>query len=102
MKSRDSFGFGLLVGAIVPVLGYLLVGGVFELLGSMGIMDEVSGSISGRRERTVLLLAICCSLIPLNIFKRHRMDDSMRGIVLPTVFYVGAWIWLFKGALFGL
>ncbi len=96
----NTFGIGLLLGALVPVLGYILIGGIFDLLSQTGVLDSAPSGLHSRRERTVILFAICCNLIPLNIFRRRRMDNSMRGIVIPTMVYVGAWLYIFSDILF--
>lgn len=100
MRFNDSFALGLLLGAVVPVLGYILITSLFELLTQFGIMEEISSSISTRRMRTILLLSICCNLLPFNVFRRLRYTNSMRGIIFPTLFYVGSWIYLYKDVLF--
>ncbi|MCZ2101359.1 MAG: hypothetical protein LC107_07480 [Chitinophagales bacterium] len=97
---KNSVLMGFVVGAIVPVLGFYLIENIFDLLTNMGWMDEVTMSTGGKRYRTMALLAICCNLIPVNIFKVRKWDETMRGIVFPTLIYVGAWIYTFYDQLF--
>jgi|JI7StandDraft_1071085.scaffolds.fasta_scaffold02945_3 hypothetical protein len=101
MIEKNSLLLGLVLGCIVPVLGFVTVEFIFNTLTQMGWMDEVSASSAGRRFRTLALLAICCNLIPFQISKAQRWDDTMRGIVFPTLIYVGAWIYKFYGDLMG-
>lgn len=100
MLEKDAVFTGLIVGAIVPVVGYLAVEQIFSLLSYMDLMEYVSGGGVSRRMRTLTLLGICCNLIPLNIFRKRKWDNSMRGIVFPTLLYVGGWIWKFGTILF--
>jgi len=92
---------GFVLGAIVPVLGYLAIAFIFETLTSFGLMEAVSTSSSSRRFRTLLLLAICANLIPFNFAKNRKWDQMMRGIIFPTIIYTGAWIYKFYDVLFG-
>ncbi len=101
MIDKNSLVFGLVLGCIVPVLGFVVVEFIFNLMTQFGLMAEVSSSSSGRRFRTLTLIAICTNLIPFNIAKNRKWDDTMRGIVFPTLIYVGAWILKFYGELFG-
>ena len=97
---KDSFVFGLLLGAVVPVFGYIIIDFIFNSLVGYGLMAEVTFSTSGRRMRLILLLSICMCLIPFNVAKNQRWDNTMRGIVFPTLVYVAAWIYKFYGELF--
>ena len=95
MIEKNSVFTGLVIGALVPVLGYMLVEFIFGLLAQFGLMEHVTGGGVSRRMRTLALLGICCNLIPLNILRKRKWDDTMRGIVFPTLLYVGFWIWQF-------
>lgn len=97
---KDSILTGFLLGAITPVFGYLIISGLFDVLTQFGLMEEVSMSTAGRRYRTMLLLSICTSLIPFQLAKRNRWDNTLRGIVFPTIVYVGFWVYKFYGSLF--
>jgi hypothetical protein len=100
MIDKNSVWTGLLLGAVVPVLGFVVVEFIFNLLMDWGIMAEVSAGSGNRRYRTMLLIAICMNLIPFNLAKSRRWDQTLRGIVFPTLFYVAAWIYKFYGDLF--
>ncbi|MBK9256944.1 MAG: hypothetical protein IPM42_15790 [Saprospiraceae bacterium] len=100
MTDKNSIVIGLALGAITPVLGFVVIEFIFNTLTDMGIMAEVGAGVGSRRFRTMLLIAICCNLIPFNIAKRNKWDDTLRGIVFPTLVYVGAWIFKFYGDLF--
>ncbi len=98
---KDSIFTGIILGILVPVVGYVIIEQIFAVLMSMGLMEQVSGEAVGRRLRTLSLLAICVNLIPFNIAKRNRWDQTLRGVVFPTIVYVGAWVLKFKDVLFG-
>jgi len=97
---KDSILMGIVLGAIVPVLGYLAIEAIFNLMSQMDLMEVVSGGAMSRRVRTLALLGICCNLIPFNIAKRNRWDDTLRGIVFPTLIYVAAWCIKYLAVLF--
>lgn len=100
MIEKNSLFTGLVLGAIVPVVGYIAVEFIFGLLTQVGLMEYVSGSGTTRRMRTLALIGICCNLIPFNISRRNRWDNTMRGIVFPTLLYVGFWIYKYSDVLF--
>ena len=100
MMDKNSIFTGLVLGAIVPVLGYIAVEFIFGILTQMGLMDYVSSSGSTRRMRTLFLIGICCNLIPFNVARRNKWDNTMRGIVFPTLLYVGFWIYKYSAVLF--
>ncbi len=95
MIEKNSVLFGLVLGCIVPVAGFIFFEFLFNTLTSLGLMDEVSVSTSGRRFRTLTLLAICTILIPFNIAIAKKWDETTRGIVFPTLIYAGAWVYKF-------
>ncbi|MFN8337923.1 MAG: hypothetical protein U0T36_02795 [Saprospiraceae bacterium] len=101
MLERNSIVTGLVLGCIVPVLGFLVVQFIFDTLTQFGLMEAVTASSESRRMRTLALLGICCNLIPFNICRNRKWDQTMRGIVFPTLIYVGAWIFRFYSELFG-
>lgn len=100
MIDKNSVFTGLVLGAIVPVLGYIVVEFLFGLLSQMGLMEYVSGTGSSRRMRTLALIGICCNLIPFNIARNKKWDNTMRGIVFPTLLYVGFWLYQYSHLLF--
>lgn len=97
---KDSLLTGFVLGAIIPVIGYMAVEGIFDLLTHFHLMDHTSGGAIGRRGRTIALFAICCNLIPFNYARRNYLDFTMRGIVFPTLFYVGLWLYKFSHIVF--
>jgi len=100
MLDKDSLFTGIIIGVIIPVVGYLVVEFIFNTLTSFGLMEYVTGGGTSKRMRTLALLGICCNLIPFNISIRNKWDDTMRGIVFPTLAYVVLWIYQFGSVLF--
>lgn len=91
---------GLLIGLVVPFLGYFLVSGVFEILVDMGIMDAASSSIASRRTRTTALIAICFNIFSLQFFRKRSDGPVVRGIGCATMIYAATWVYMFLDSLF--
>ena len=73
--------------------------GLVEQLEQLGFMSQEGFSPTFRR-RTLSVVAICLNVIPLNLYNRYQMTESMRGIVFPTAIYVIAWIIYFGPYIF--
>lgn len=99
MLEKNSLFTGLVVGAIVPVLGYLLFEFIIEMLNQLGVMSYFTGRALIVRTRTIALLGICSNLIPFNVCRKYKWDDTMRGVVFPTLLYVGFWLYQYGGML---
>lgn len=97
----DSLLFGIIIGSITIIIGYGVISYIFDLLTMAGIMEESSTSMSSSRQKTLWLLAICCNLIPFNVFKNKKMDNALRGVVFPTILAVGYWVYTYFDVLFG-
>ena len=92
----DSFIWGIIISICTPIVAFGVITMIFEMLANAGLMDHVSSSGSSPREKTVALLAICCNLIPFNYFKNKRMDYAIRGCILPTMIFVGYWLYRYR------
>jgi len=101
MKKWNNILIGLLIGVCVPIVGYAIFMMIFEAMESAGVMDEVTSGSAAKRGRTLALLGICSNIIPFEIFRKKRLDNTMRGLVIPTVIYIGIWIFTYKHILFG-
>lgn len=95
----DTVIVGLAVGAVVPILGFIVTETIFGILVDMNLMSEGGTGIYSKRYRTMALIALCFNLIPFNIAKRNRWDNLMRGIVFPTLLYVGFWLYKYSSVL---
>ena len=91
MFKKDSILVGILVGLVVPFVGYAILLTIFDQLQAAGLV-EPNGFSPTFRQRTLSVLAICLNIIPINIFKKRWWNESMRGVVFPTGLYVIAWI----------
>ncbi len=97
---RNAVWVGIIVGLLVPFVGYALLLVLYEQLEAWGLLQP-GGFSTSFRQRTMAIVAICLNLWPLNIYQKKRFNDSMRGIVFPTAFYVMVWIVYFFGHIFG-
>ena len=99
MNEKDSIFIGLAVGAIVPVLGFLGIQFIFEQLSIAGLMDSGGTGYYSKRFRSLALFSLCCNLIPLNVFRKRKWDNAMRGVVFPTLIYAGFWVYKYMSIL---
>lgn len=100
-KPNDNFFIGLMLGATVPVIAYWGIEIIFETLTEAGIMDAVSMSTSGKRLKTLCLLAICCNIIPSQLSNNYRYHRILSGVVTATFIYAGLWALYFYTNILG-
>ena len=95
MLNRNTVWAGLIIGLLLPVLGFIFLYQIFNFL---EIKDAASSSGFSPlfRERTLSILAIALNLLPLNLFRTRRREDAMRGVVIASVILVAAWIFYFS------
>jgi len=98
MLEKDSILLGIILGLCVPFVGFATIKMFFEQLASMELLNPEMRTIFFR-ERTIAILAICLNLIPFNIYKRWRFDQTMRGVLFATFVYVFAWVWFFAATM---
>lgn len=96
---QNKLWIGLLIGLLLPFVGYALLLTVYDQLDAMGWTSSI-GFSANFRVRTLGVIAICLNLIPLNIFQRRRFGETMRGIALMTVLYAIGWVLYFGNAFF--
>lgn len=95
----NTLWFGLLLGLVVPFVGYAVLLMVNEQIGALGW--EVQGNaFGGFSEKLLRLLAICLNLAPFTWGQRQRMDNLMRGVFIPTIIYVMVWMVLHSAEIF--
>ena len=100
MNDNNTIPIGLLLGTLVPMLAFVVIETMFSGLEAVGLFEEATSSAMAQRERTIGLLAICSNLLPFNFCKRRKWDNVMRGIIFPTLIYVGAWLYRYHDILF--
>jgi len=91
MWNRNSIPAGLIIGIVLPMLGFTLLYFGYSQLEAAGVVSQ-RGFSNMFRERTTSIIAICLNLIPLNQFQKRRSTHSMRGIVIATTLYVIIWV----------
>jgi len=95
---QDRMIVGLILGFMLPVVGYAILLEIYDQLSSSGMISD-EGLSRTFRERTIALLAICFNLIPFTFFNRKRMQNGMRGLIFPTVLFVITWVIYFKDSI---
>ena len=91
MFDRNAIWFGLVLGLLVPFVGYALFMTIFEQLEALGLMSKI-GMTPYFRERTSAILAIGLNLLVLNFYQKRRYYNTVRGIVVLTGAYVIGWL----------
>lgn len=94
LKNRNEVWIGLVVGLLVPFVGYALLLSVNDYFINNGMS-------SGFRPRSLALIAVCLNILPMNVFMSRGQGQSMRGILIMTIFYAVAWFLYFRDSLFG-
>ena len=92
LLERDNFLFGLIIGVCLPVAAYGIMLTLVDFVDGQFLPPDVSIS-RGFRERTLSVIAICCNLIPFHYYNRRYASNTMRGMVPPTLLWVGVWFW---------
>lgn len=101
VADRDSFVLGLVIGLVFPIMIYGILLTIFDALETRLLASDV-GFSPDFRFRTLALVAICTNLIPFNVYRRWGRDNTMRGMVLPTVGFVIYWFVQYGRHLVGL
>lgn len=96
---RDSFVLGFGVALVFPVMVYGVLLTLVDALEALLVASDVYLNL---RARTVMLVAICCNLIPFHLYQRWGRDNTMRGMVIPTLAFVVYWFWMYGRHLLGL
>ncbi len=88
---------GLLIGLVVPFVGYAVWQTFFELLASFG-----NNPTASFRPRTMVVLGIFLNLIPLQISKKRKWHDHIRGLGISTVLCAIGWVVYYRAEFFNL
>lgn len=88
MFKKDNMAFGATIGAIIPMVIYLLITEVFT--------KEINGEqVSRFDEGTVLVLSIVANLIPFSYFmKRPQYEKTGKGVLLVTFLFAAVYIFV--------
>jgi len=99
MFDRNAFSVGLIIGILLPLIGFPIFYGLFHGLESLDFMSD-TGFRPFLKERTAAIIAIALNAIVLNIYNKKKYTETMRGVVIPTFVYVLAWILIFGKTIF--
>jgi len=94
MLQQNKVIIGLITGLVVPFVAYAIFDMIYDYGDSAGWFTN-SNISETFRDRTKGLLAIATNLITINIFRRKRHENSMRGVLIATSIYVLTWIIIF-------
>jgi hypothetical protein len=100
MFNKNVFFAGLLLGLLLPAIGFLLLYNIFNLLEIKGAAST-QGLSPDFRIRTLALIALALNLIPLQVYRRRRWENSMRGVVVATAVLAFTWVLVFGIRLLG-
>ncbi len=96
---KNKFPFGLAFGALLPLICYPLIAYLDHLITAKDLINKITGNSNiiwgGFKLSTLILLTICTNLIPTILANRKRLDEFVRGIMIPTVVYCFIWFFYF-------
>ncbi len=99
MLEKNSLTLGLLLGFLVPALGFGIFYGLYAGMETLGWVSS-TGFRPMFRERTCGILAIALNAFLLNFFQKRYKQESVRGIVAMTMAWVFLWMILFGKHIF--
>lgn len=82
------------IGLVVPFVGYAILMIILEQLAAVDSL-AAKGLNFDFRTRTIGILAIAMNMIPLQVFKRNRANEGIRGLVIATMVYAIVWVYYF-------
>lgn len=91
MLKKDNVWIGILVGICIPVMAYGILLTLYDQMDTWGWLNNKNIS-ANFRTRTLALLGIVCNLIPFTYYRKKRKDESMRGVIFPTIAFVIFWM----------
>lgn len=94
LDKRDKLWIGLVVGLLIPFVGYAVLLMILEQISASEAIAESRLNFNFR-ERTLTLLALALNLLPMRVFLRRRANNALRGLVLATIIYGACWMFFF-------
>ena len=91
---KNSILLGLLVGLLVPIIGFAIFYGLYEGLEMLGWVSD-KGFRPMFRERTCGVMAIALNAIALNFYQKRYLQDTVRGLVITITLWVVVWVVIF-------
>ncbi len=99
MLNRNAVWPAFLLGLIFPAVIFALLFNVFSLLEKVGA-GSTAGLSADFRMRTTAIVAIAANLFLMNLYKKRRWSEAMRGVVMATTVLAMAWVVFFGARLF--
>lgn len=99
MLNRNHFLSGLIPALVLPIALYAILFSLFGLLETQGAASG-EGLSSNFRERTLALVAIAVNVLLIQIYKKRRWEEAMRGVTVATGLLAIAWLAMFGPSLF--
>lgn len=99
MLNQNRILIGLICGIVVPFIAYALIITIYDFGDSQGWFDGPNVT-DNFRARSQALFAIAANLITINVFRRKKHENSMRGVVIATAIYIFAWIAIYANTFF--
>jgi len=91
MDKRNKIWVGVVFGLLLPAIGAIFIFNLFKILAMLGGASG-EGFTPNFRERTSVVIALALNLFPMNIFRKQRWENAMRGIVIITTILAFAWV----------
>ena len=99
MFEKNELKTGLIIGAVVPIIGAVLLFIVHKTLEFLD-WDWLVNLTGQFRLRTVILLAICFNILTMRYYYNKKFVDTMQGIIISTLAFGVIWALFFKDQLF--
>lgn len=92
--NKDSIIQGILVGLILPLIGYGILTGVNHLVHTFpSILNTKAGFMFSLK--LIMIISICFNGIAGQYFLNRKLDQSIRGLVFPTFALLAVWAYMF-------
>ncbi len=88
---RNHVIVGLIIGLIIPIIGYALLLSLLEIIDNNAGFSQVELA-KAIKPKTLALLSICINILIMQYYRRLRAEESMRGIFIAVGILAIAWI----------
>lgn len=89
LSKYDKIITGFAVAIIVAFVAYAL------LLQVQDFLSDWSGRPLSFNERSIALMALCFTVLPMNYFRRRYQNKSLRGLVIGTMALAAVWFFYY-------
>ena len=94
MFEKNSFLFGLGLGLLATLAGYVFFASLYKGIELMGWLSS-EGFRPYFRQRTCGLLAMMVNAYFLNSFQKRYLNNTVKGLVIAILLSVGVWLAIF-------